>query len=233
MHRAINFAVTAISMLGALVAPALAGPISGLTTFFPGTPATAADVNNNFTIIRNAGNDTDTRLINVEANRVLKSGDTMSGNLTVPTLTYSVPKVAFWTVQGRGFIHDTGNGFANCFPDTLSWNGTGSSTFRASVNLPHGATITGVTYHYWKNPSATDNSTFVLNRTALPATGSVSAMANLASSATNHTSVSTNTITNPVIDNQNFSYHMVVTLGGAAGNHCVDAVTIRYTYTSP
>jgi len=225
-------AITAVAV-GVFATPAVAGPISGLTTFVPGTPATAADVNNNFTIIRNAGNDTDTRLINVEANRVLKTGDTMSGTLTVPTLTYAVPKVAFWSFQGRGFIHDTGNGFANCFPDTLAWNGTGASTFRAPVNLPHGATITGVTYNYWKSGAAADNSTFALNRTSLPATGSVSAMATLSSSALSHTAVSTNTITNPVIDNQNFSYHMVVTLGGTAGTHCVDAVTIRYTYVNP
>jgi hypothetical protein len=233
MLRATSLFTVASLVLGMLITPALAGPISGLTTFVPGTPATAADVNNNFTIIRNAGNDTDTRLINVEANRILKTGDAMSGNLTVPNLTYAVPKVAFWTVQGRGFIHDTGNGFANCFPDTLAWNGTGSSTFRASVNLPHGSTITGVTYHYWKNPSALDNSTATLNRTGIPAVGSVSAMATLTSSATNHTSVTTNTITNPVVDNQNFSYHLVVTLGGTAGGHCVDAVTIRYTYVNP
>lgn len=212
---------------------AFAGPISGLTTFVPGTPATAADVNGNFTIIRNAGNDTDTRLTNVEANRVSKTGDTMSGTLTVPNLAYAVPKVAYWTVQGRGFIHDSGNGFASCIPDTLAWNGTGISTFRAPVNLPHGSTITGVTYYYWKSLSALDNSTFTLNRTALPATGGVSAMASLTSSAANHTSVTTNTITNPAIDNQNFSYHMVVTLGGTAGSHCVDAVTIRYTYVNP
>lgn len=216
-----------------LPAPALAGPISGLTTFVPGTPATAADVNNNFTIIRNAGNDTDTRVTNVEANRVLKSGDTMSGNLTVPNLTYAVPKVAFWTVQGRGFIHDTGNGFANCFPDTLAWNGAGISTFRAPVNLPHGATITGFTFNYWKSSSALDNSTATLNRTGLPATGSVAAMAALTSSATGHSSVTTNTVTTPVVDNQNFSYHLVVALGGTAGAHCVDAVTIRYTYVNP
>lgn len=233
MNRTAGILGVATVALCILAESVLAGPISGLTTFVSGSPALAADVNNNFTIIRNAGNDTDTRLINVEANRVLKSGDTMSGNLTVPNLTYAVPKVAFWTVQGRGFIHDTGNGFATCFPDTLAWNGTGSSTFRAPVNLPHGATITGVTYYYWKNPSALDNSTFTLNRTALPATGSVAAMATLTSSASNHSSVTTNTITNPVVDNQNFSYHMVVTLGGTAGGHCVDAVTIRYTYVNP
>jgi len=233
MSKIISFLAITAAAIGVLVAPAVAGPISGLTTFVPGTPATAADVNNNFTIIRNAGNDTDTRLINVEANRVLKTGDTMSGTLTVPALTYAVPKVAFWTFHGRGFVHDTGNGFANCFPDTLAWNGTGASTFRAPVNLPQGATITGVTYNYWKSPSAVDNSTFALNRTALPATGSVSPMVNLTSATVNHTSVSTNTITNPVVDNQNFSYHMVVTLGGTAGTHCVDAVTIRYTYVNP
>ena len=233
MSKFIWFLAITAAAFGVLAGPAVAGPISGLTTFVPGTPATAADVNSNFTIIRNAGNDTDTRLINVEANRVLKTGDTMSGILTVPSLTYAVPKVAFWSFQGRGFIHDTGNGFASCFPDTLSWNGTGTSTFRAPVNLPHGVTITGVTYNYWKSLSASDNSTFALNRTGLPATGSVSAMANLTSVATSHAAVTTNTITNPVVDNQNFSYHMVVTLGGTSGSHCVDAVTIRYTYVNP
>src|SRR5882762_9849057 len=174
-------AFTAVAV-GVFVTPAVAGPISGLTTFVPGTPATAADVNNNFTIIRNAGNDTDTRLINVEANRVLKTGDTMSGTLTVPTLTYAVPKVAFWSFHGRGFIHDTGNGFASCFPETLSWNGTGTSTFRAPVNLPHGTTITGATYNYWKSPAAPDNSTFTLRRNNLPSSTTTD-MATLASSA--------------------------------------------------
>src|SRR6266852_4841999 len=149
MSKFIWFLAITAAAVGAFAAPAVAGPISGLTTFVPGT-----------------------RLINVEANRVLKTGDTMSGNLTVPTLTYAVPKVAFWSFQGRGFIHDTGNGFANCFPDTLAWNGTGASTFRAPVNLPYGVTITGVTYNYWKGNSAADNSTFALNRTSLPATGS-------------------------------------------------------------
>jgi hypothetical protein len=219
----------------AIATPALAGPISGLTTFVPGTPATAADVNNNFTIIRNAGNDTDTRLINVEANRVLKGGDTMTGPLTVPTLTYAVPKVAFWSFHGRGFVHDTGNGFANCFPETLSWNGTGTSTFRAPVTLPHGATITGVTYNYWKSTSAGDNSTFALKRNNLPSSNASdpTTMASLTSSAVNHTSVTTNTITTPVVDNQNFNYFMVVTLGGTAGTHCVDGISIKYTYTTP
>ena len=229
--RSLTIAASAVSVLAA--ASAWAGPISGLTTFVSGTPAKAADINGNFTIIRNAGNDTDTRVTNVEANRVLKTGDTMSGTLTVPALAYAVPKVAFWTVPGRAFIHDTGNGFAKCFPDTLSWNGTGAPVFRAPVTLPHGATITGVTYHYWKSPSATDNSTFTLNRIGIPATGNVSQMATLTSSAVNHTSVTTNTVTNPVIDNQNFSYYMVVSLGSAAGTHCVDAATIKYTYVNP
>ncbi len=234
MDRIARFlTITAAAAVSVFATPALADPISGLNTFVPGQPATAATVNQNFTIIRDAANNTDTRVLNVEGNRVLKAGDTMTGTLTVPTLTYAVPKVAFWSFQGRGFIHDTGNGFGSCTPDTLTWNGAGTSTFRAPVNLPHGATITGVTYNYWKSFSALDNSSFALNRTGLPATGSVSAMVNLTSSATGHTSVTTNTITNPVVDNQNFAYHMVVTLGGTAGQHCVDAVVIRYAYTSP
>jgi hypothetical protein len=233
MSKFVRAMAVTFTVVGFITAPAFAGPISGLTTFVPGTPATAADVNSNFTIIRNAGNDTDTRLINVEANRVLKSGDTMSGPLTVPALNFATPKVAYWTFHGRGFVHDTGNGFASCTPETLSWNGVGSSTFRAPVMLPHGATITGVTYHYWKSTFAADNSTFTLKRNSVPSSGGTDTMATLTSSATAHTSVTTNTIATPVVDNQNFAYFMVVTLGGSAGQHCVDAVTIRYTYTSP
>ncbi len=130
-----------------------------------------------------------------------------------------------------GFVPREDDGsFASCFPTTFAWSGVGDSTFYAMVNLPHGAVVTRLTYHFWRGGGAASETRADLYRQGVPATSNRTAMATVISTNADsgHTSRSDSSITNATIDNENFTYYVEVDLP-QAGQLCTDGVVIRYT----
>jgi hypothetical protein len=135
------------------------------------------------------------------------------------TGTLSIPGVAF--VSSR----DSAATFAACIPETIHSPSGGS--FYAPVNLPHGAKVTRLTYHWWD--AVAGDATVTLVRLNTPTTGSSIAMAAVSSSGADaiHTSSTTATISNGTIDNANAQYFVRAALP-AGGDVCVDGVEINY-----
>ena len=93
MKNAISF-ITIVSLTVFTGAMVLAGNLAVTNTFVSGDPAIAADVNTNFTEVETEVNDNDSRIsgnMTAIGNRVLKSGDTMTGTLVVPGIQFSSP----------------------------------------------------------------------------------------------------------------------------------------------
>lgn len=133
--------------------------------------------------------------------------------------TLSIPGVAF--VSSR----DSAATFASCVPETIHSPSGGS--FYAPVNLPQGARVTRLTYHWWDLVAG--DATVTLLRLNTPATASSTAMASVSSSGADgvHTSSTTTAIANATIDNVNAQYFVRASLP-SGGNVCVDGVEINY-----
>lgn len=90
MHRS-KFLAVVLLAFAATTRPLLAGPVSGLTTFVPDTPAKAAEVNGNFTAVQGAVNDNNSRIGALESGKLDTSGGTLTGPLIAPDFAYSAP----------------------------------------------------------------------------------------------------------------------------------------------
>lgn len=145
---------------------------------------------------------------------------------------HEVEKITkYLSISARGgFVpHEDDGSFANCFPNTFAWSGVGDSRFYAMVNLPQGAMVSRLTYHFWRG-APTVETRADLFRQPVPATTTRTAMATVISTSSDsgHTSRSDSSISNATIDNENFTYYMEVDLP-QAGQMCTDGVVIRYT----
>jgi hypothetical protein len=145
--------------------PAAAGPVTGLTSFTPGMPARASEVNGNFGIVANAVNDNHTRLTAAETaitglaskqNRVTgtcSAGNAMTaiaadGSVTCAPLAadgaVSVPNTSL-VVATTGaldecrLVHTDGASFF-----TGNSHAVSQCVALAPLSLPHGATLTGL-----------------------------------------------------------------------------------------
>jgi len=142
--------------------PAAASPVTGLTTFTPGMPARASEVNGNFGIVATAVNDNHTRLSTAETtltgkqNRVTgtcAAGSAMSAVAADGSVT-CVPLVAngALSVPNTSLVEATVGALDEC----RLVHGDGASFFTgnshqvsqcvalAPLTLPHGATLTGL-----------------------------------------------------------------------------------------
>jgi hypothetical protein len=135
------------------------------------------------------------------------------------TGTLSIPGVAF--VSAR----DSAATFAACVPETIHSPSGGS--FYAPVNLPAGAKVTRLTYHWWDSEAG--DGTVTLVRLNTPTSGSSIAMATVSSSGSAgvHTSSTTTAISNATINNADAQYFVRASLP-AGGFVCVDGVEISY-----
>ncbi|MFA6009738.1 MAG: hypothetical protein WC799_07130 [Desulfobacteraceae bacterium] len=88
------------------------------------------------------------------------SGGTMTGNLTVPGIVYSTPKTHTACISGdmfrprvstHGYSSGLGGGGA-----TITTPTTPPGVLMAQVNLPDGASITGITYYIYDNDATND-----------------------------------------------------------------------------
>jgi len=178
------------------------------------------------TEIKDAVNDNDVRAIANE-------GDVFTNDGRITALESLSGATSYLSIPARGgFVaFDGDDAFAACAPNTFAWTGIGSSVFTAMVNLPHGSTITGFTYYFWRSGGATLETSAALYRQAIPATSrqEIGLFTSTAADS-GHTSGAAPTIdvTRAVVDNQNFTYYIEANLP-EAGTLCVDGALITYT----
>jgi len=162
--------------------------------------------------------------------RVLNDADTAiftvseSGAVSwQPTTGYvSLPAAAFGPQEDHYDFTNFGGALRN--------NDGDSDRYYAPVQLPHGATVTGMTW-YWYDTSVTTNGAAYLRRGSLTG-GLQNAMAQVNTSGSGGDSSGSDTIISyATIDNSQYTYYVAWFLwdSGVSGY----TVVIEYTYTGP
>jgi len=169
----------------------------------------------------------------------------VNGNVQVPAANdylYSTPKTLYYSVPSAAFLPEADGTYQRAMITGNSYLATGTATvvgyMDAPVNLPDGATVLSVTFfvvdndgtynlqpgQLWRNDASTATSY-----------GNVVQMANVPipgnSNSTLVQSTTTNAITNPVIDNQNYMYYLRWGTQQANANMRIVKVLITYTVT--
>ena len=239
-------------VLAAGIGTATAGPVGPLKTFSAGTPAKAADVNGNFTTIVNTVNANDARLTTVETNKqnVVSGGGcplgsairTIAANGAV-TCQSTGGAVGFSSVNALTAVPETSTtptslGFANGPNSTIVLGrfqtSGGSDGLLGQMVLPHGATITSFSYTCLQNTNTNScqGSLFRddLVQLATVSIGSTSQSATVQTAST--TSISNTPVNAAVVDNQNFSYFVIMSVNGTATSNIMP-IRATVTYTLP
>lgn len=143
------------------------------------------------------------------------------------TYYYSIPPTGFrgmGTVQGESLVTGTTAAFFNDFP-------TASNYMGAPVYLPHGATVVSVTLYCGDFSSSTNVRLRLEGH--IHGTGGLFVLANVESSGTpGDNSITTNTISDPVINNLNYDYMVWVQSTNRSwpgGDLLLRSVLITYT----
>lgn len=175
---------------------AIAASVTGLNTFSSGTPALASEVNDNFTNVKSAVDDNDSRLTNLE-----------SGAVTVHSLDFKL----------------TGGSSCTQFNDytAMHFPSGNNCTALTSIALPHNRKLTSLScYVYdnsgnslaiyaWLQRSTTSGNTMTVSTIFVTPTSI---------NSTSNQNISDNTLGSPsyeVIDNTNYSYHLAMATGAA------------------
>lgn len=246
----VNFILSAIALVAAVTA-AQAAPVGPLKTFTAGTPAKAADVNGNFTTIVTTVNANDARLTTVETNKQnVVSGTCPTGSAISAiapngsvTCQSTGGAVGFSSVNATVGVPETSTtptqlGFAGGPNNTIllgrfQTSGT-SDGLLAPIVLPHGATITAFSFTCLQNTAtiSCNGSLFRDDLTLLATTSITSASQSSTAQTASTTSISTGTPAAAVVDNQNFSYFVIMTVNGANTSNIMP-IRATVTYTMP
>lgn len=227
-----------LTALAAAIPSALAAPVGPLTPLVAGQPAKASDVNGNFSTIVTTVNANDTRLTTVETNKQ----NIVTGTCTAGSAIRAIAANGTVTCQSAGgsigitsVSSTVGVPIASTTPTNISFGSSigryqtsGSSDFLVvPLVLPHGATMTAFSFSCIRNNAASctaflarDDGLFLVTALGVPA-----------QQATIQT-VTTTTISNPVVDNQNFSYWVYMSVNGTATTGIVP-IRASVTYTLP
>lgn len=182
-----------------------AGSVGTLVDFQSGQPAYASEVNSNFSTLKAAINDNDTRLNTNESNISNLTSGYVSVNATI-----AVP---------QNSSHETGFSSGAGFIGRKSLEASGGEWLSAPVNLPDGAIITEIKY-VCVDVDATYDSQMVLNRSDGEWWGPLST-----SGITGIQSVSATLSTGDrVIDNANYSYFVSMEIRGGTNITPVTAI---------
>lgn len=169
----------------------------------------------------------------------------VSGNVSVTGALTTGPQTSYKSIHGSAFIrrndHQNANDLAEIDLDGTTGSGGSCDTpawFYAPVELPHGATVTGVIFYYYDNSTCGGFSAEFARVNLLSAT--VSYLASLPYEDFNGVTIKTigtTSITNPVIDNFNYAYVLRCRMQGFPrlnSNHMrIVGARIAYTVTSP
>lgn len=147
----------------------------------------------------------------------------IEGQLTWKTVTsyLSIPPAAFAPADEAYQYSQLGH--------KLTPGDSSSSTYYAPVSLPHGATVTKLTFH-WNDTDGTSNASIWLDRSAF--TGFVSTMASAASSGSGgNGSTTDSTVSNATVDNSQYEYILGLILPSTSTS--LYGVVIEYAIDRP
>jgi hypothetical protein len=191
-------------LAAALSAPSWASDVTLPHTFSAGQRARAAQVNNNFTAVKDAVDDNDERITDLES-QVAEIG------------AVSVPPLAF--------TYEPNDGLGGCtFQRIMTYaffnNATGNCNAGAPVTLPHNATITGVSCLLYDNQAAPSISQIVLQRISLTSGDSDGLYFKFNSTTDSASPVLYGTVDNGIpdgslVDNTEYVYYITVTFSTA------------------
>jgi len=158
---------------------------------------------------------------------VSKTGDTMTGGLTVPSLTYSSAQTRYLTIAGSQCSGKNLEPLDSPFFCELSTTTTDTDAYW-SVNLPNGAAVTGLRAYVY---SISDTTTCTLRRGDNNA-GSAMASVTRVNQGWGLT-IEDTTISNATVDNSSYAYVVHCTRAATTAQSVIGAIRIRYTVTSP
>jgi|GEM_PF-2306857 len=156
-----------------------------------------------------------------------------SGNVIAPTFSYANPRTFYYSIPAADF---TGRDGADVVRKEFGAggasmnNGNGFNGMIAPVHLPHGATVTAITFHYTDNSATTDLEMVLMKYNA--GGSSYTMMASLLSAGTpGEISRSIGIMAEPVIDNATSSYMIRVTSNPLSWPNTLLIRTVIITYT--
>jgi hypothetical protein len=238
----LNFASLVVALAAAIPA-ALAAPVGPLTPLVAGQPAKASDVNGNFSTIVTTVNANDTRLTTVETTKQnIVTGTCVAGsairaiasNGTV-TCQSAGGNVGYASVNAAVAVPETGTtptilGVAGGGIGRYQQSG-GSDFLVAPIVLPQGATITALSFTCFRNNAASCTAFLYRDDINLITSISIPAQSTTAQTATS-TTIATSPAGLPVVDNQNFSYIVIMSLSGTATSNIMP-IKAAVSYTLP
>jgi hypothetical protein len=137
---------------------------------------------------------------------VLRAGDTMTGNLSLPKVIYTSPRQHVTSVSSEAFFPTANMEYTNGGGQGGAWKpAAATGVMAAAVQLPDGATVTKFRVYFYDNSSQNlDISLYYQGLTF----GGYGTMATVITSGatTAYTYLETTSITDPVIDNISRGY---------------------------
>jgi hypothetical protein len=148
-----------------------------------------------------AGHNHDTAYVNA-------TGDVMSGNLTVPKVIYSVPRTHYLSLGSEAFRSEGDEPFVNGYGCGGAYISSAiSAGMSADIHLPQGATLTRFEAFFYDNSSS--DASITLGVQFLNSCGySNIAQITTSGQADAYRSLSTSSISIPVVDNRTLSYRV-------------------------
>jgi hypothetical protein len=222
-------ALLALAMLAAAL-PAAAGPVTGLTSFTPGMPARASEVNGNFGIVATAVNDNHTRLTAAETavTALGNKQNRVTGTCAAGTAMTSVAadgSVGCAPVEADGAVAVPASALTLAVNGTLDEcllvNGTNDALFTGSthpvtrcravapVMLPHGATLTSMSCRVADIFDGGDVSVDLIGR-SLSADATATVFLTDDSTDLGNQTLTDGDPDSPVVDNTSFAYTLAV-----------------------
>ena len=165
------------------------------------------------------------------------------GNVEIPATNdykYASAKTQYYSVPGAAFFLENSSACDRAMIGGNIYTTGGSPAtvayFTAPVYLPHGATVTSVTFYVVDNDATYNTQNGQLWRNDASTFTSYGNSSNMATTAApgnsaNIQASTTSTITNPVIDNQNYTYWLRWGTQQANSNLRLAKVVITYTVT--
>lgn len=137
---------------------------------------------------------------------VLRTGDTMTGNLSLPKVIYTTPREHVTSVSSEAFFPISNVDYQNGGGQGGAWKPAGDTgVMAAALQLPDGATVTKFRVYFYDNSA--QNLDISLDYQGLM-TGGYGSLGSVTTSGATaaYTYLETTSITNPVIDNINNGY---------------------------
>ncbi len=160
--------------------------------------------------------------------RILNGADTTAFTVTETGAVSWMPQTGYLSLSAADFQPQVdGYDFSNTGQRLQNVDGS-SDNYIAPVQLPHGATVTRLTF-YWRDTSSS-NGVLSLYRNGLAGTSSLMAYASTSGNAGNGSSYDS-TISYATVDNSQYSYFL--SLGLPDSNVWCYGAIIEYTYTGP